>query len=42
MILFLTILESLMIHNDSDRDYWMTSTEAKDYGMIDEVLEKKK
>ena len=23
---------------DSDRDYWMTSTEAKDYGMIDEVL----
>ncbi len=27
---------------DSDRDYWMTSTEAKDYGMIDEVLEKKK
>ncbi len=26
---------------DSDRDYWMTSGEAKDYGMIDEVLEKK-
>ena len=23
---------------DSDRDYWMTSEEAKDYGMIDEVL----
>ncbi|MDC0015388.1 ATP-dependent Clp endopeptidase proteolytic subunit ClpP [Flavobacteriales bacterium] len=23
---------------DSDRDYWMTSTEAKEYGMIDEVL----
>jgi len=23
---------------DSDRDYWMTATEAKDYGMIDEVL----
>lgn len=23
---------------DSDRDYWMTSGEAKDYGMIDEVL----
>jgi ATP-dependent Clp protease protease subunit len=23
---------------DSDRDYWMTSQEAKDYGMIDEVL----
>ena len=23
---------------DSERDYWMTSTEAKEYGMIDEVL----
>jgi ATP-dependent Clp protease protease subunit len=27
---------------DSDRDYWMTSTEAKDYGMIDEILLKNK
>lgn len=26
------------IQKDSDRDYWMTSQEAKDYGMIDEVL----
>jgi ATP-dependent Clp protease protease subunit len=23
---------------DSDRDYWMTSEEAKAYGMIDEIL----
>jgi ATP-dependent Clp protease protease subunit len=23
---------------DSDRDYWMTAQEAKDYGMIDEIL----
>jgi ATP-dependent Clp protease protease subunit len=23
---------------DSDRDYWMTSSEAKEYGMIDDVL----
>lgn len=23
---------------DSDRDYWMTAEEAKDYGMIDKVL----
>jgi ATP-dependent Clp protease, protease subunit len=23
---------------DGDRDYWMTAQEAKDYGMIDEVL----
>ncbi len=26
------------IEKDSDRDYWMTSEEAKKYGMIDEVL----
>ena len=29
------------VHNDSDRDYWMKANEAKDYGMIDEVLERK-
>ena len=28
------------VWKDSDRDYWMTSQEAKDYGMIDEVLNK--
>lgn len=26
------------IHQDADRDYWMTSAEAKEYGLIDEVL----
>src|SRR6185369_1745709 len=26
------------VWKDSDRDYWMTAGEAKDYGMIDEVL----
>ncbi|MDR0981941.1 MAG: ATP-dependent Clp endopeptidase proteolytic subunit ClpP [Culturomica sp.] len=26
------------IEKDSDRDYWMTSEEAKEYGMIDVVL----
>ncbi|MDP4601423.1 MAG: ATP-dependent Clp endopeptidase proteolytic subunit ClpP [Schleiferiaceae bacterium] len=26
------------VERDSDRDYWMTSEEAKAYGMIDEVL----
>jgi len=26
------------IYNDSDRDFWMTAEEAKDYGMIDEIL----
>jgi ATP-dependent Clp protease protease subunit len=29
------------IERDSDRDYWMTATEAKTYGMIDEVLTEK-
>ncbi|MCB9033901.1 MAG: ATP-dependent Clp endopeptidase proteolytic subunit ClpP [Chitinophagales bacterium] len=26
------------VEKDSDRDYWMTAPEAKEYGMIDEVL----
>ncbi len=26
------------IEKDSDRNYWMTSEEAKNYGMIDEIL----
>jgi ATP-dependent Clp protease protease subunit len=30
------------VWSDSDRDYWMTAAEAKDYGMIDEVLIKNK
>lgn len=29
------------VEQDSDRDYWMTSSEAKEYGMIDEVLIRK-
>lgn len=29
------------VEKDSDRDYWMSAPEAKEYGMIDEVLEKK-
>jgi ATP-dependent Clp protease, protease subunit len=28
------------VEKDADRDYWMTSQEAKDYGMIDEILQK--
>ncbi len=30
------------VHDDSDRDYWMKAEEAKDYGMIDEVLKRGK
>ncbi|MBX2964383.1 MAG: ATP-dependent Clp protease proteolytic subunit [Cyclobacteriaceae bacterium] len=30
------------IEKDSDRDYWMRAHEAKEYGLIDEVLERKK
>jgi ATP-dependent Clp protease protease subunit len=26
------------VWEDSDRDYWMTAEEARDYGMVDEVL----
>ena len=28
------------VEKDSDRDYWMTAAEAKEYGMIDNVLVK--
>ena len=30
------------IWKDADRDFWMNAQEAKEYGMIDEVLEKTK
>ena len=30
------------VYQDSDRDYWMTSQEAVEYGMIDKVLKKSK
>src|SRR5258708_35783665 len=26
------------IEKDSDRDYWLTAEEAKEYGLVDEVL----
>jgi ATP-dependent Clp protease protease subunit len=29
------------IEKDSDRDYWMTSEEAKNYGIIDDIFYKK-
>ena len=29
------------VWNDSDRNYWMTAEEAREYGMIDQVLAKK-
>lgn len=31
-----------VIEKDSDRDNWMTATEAKDYGLVDEVLTRSK
>ncbi|MDD5098876.1 MAG: ATP-dependent Clp protease proteolytic subunit [Candidatus Colwellbacteria bacterium] len=30
------------IEKDSDRDYWLSADEAKDYGIIDEVIKKSK
>ncbi|MFZ5559213.1 MAG: ATP-dependent Clp protease proteolytic subunit, partial [Patescibacteria group bacterium] len=29
------------IEKDSDRDYYMSSEEAKEYGVIDEIIEKR-
>jgi ATP-dependent Clp protease protease subunit len=29
------------VWQDSDRDYWMRADEAKEYGMIDEILIRK-
>jgi ATP-dependent Clp protease protease subunit len=26
------------VEKDSDRDYWLTAIEAKEYGLVDEVL----
>ncbi len=30
------------VEKDSDRDYWMTSIEAKKYGIVDEIISKPK
>lgn len=35
-------MEYAKIEKDSDRDYWMRASEAKTYGLIDEVLERHK
>jgi ATP-dependent Clp protease protease subunit len=33
---------SEQIQNDSDRDYWITAQQAKDYGLVDEVVKSRK
>lgn len=30
------------VHKDGDRDYWMSAEEARKYGMIDEIITKRK
>lgn len=30
------------VYNDSERDYWLTSIEAKKYGLIDEIVKNRK
>ena len=30
------------VYKDGDRDYWMTSVDAKKYGMIDEIIQNRK
>ncbi len=42
IIAFHTGNDLAKVEKDSDRDYWMTSQEAKEYGMIDEVLTRTK
>jgi ATP-dependent Clp protease protease subunit len=32
--------EVARVEKDADRDYWMTAEEAREYGMIDEILQK--
>lgn len=29
-----------VVHKDTDRDYWMAAEEAKDYGLVDHVINK--
>ncbi len=29
------------VHNDSDRDYWMTAVDAKAYGLVDHIITKR-
>jgi ATP-dependent Clp protease, protease subunit len=29
------------IHRDTDRDFWLSAAEARDYGLIDEVVERR-
>ena len=31
-----------VISHDADRDFWMTAKEALDYGMVDEIIQRKK
>lgn len=41
ILAFHTGKDIAQVEADGDRDYWMTSYEAKDYGMIDGVMDKK-
>jgi ATP-dependent Clp protease protease subunit len=38
VISFHTGKEVKQVEKDCQRDYWLTSTEAKAYGLVDEVL----
>jgi len=41
IISFHTKKDYKQVWKDSDRDYWMIANEAKEYGMIDEVLDRR-
>lgn len=42
ILAFHTGNDVVKVEKDSDRDHWMTAVEAKEYGMIDEVLSRTK
>jgi ATP-dependent Clp protease protease subunit len=42
ILAFHTGNDVVKVEKDSDRDHWMTALEAKEYGMIDEVLSRTK
>jgi ATP-dependent Clp protease protease subunit len=42
ILAFHTGKDEKRVHDDSDRDYYMTADEAKDYGLVDEVVTSRK
>jgi len=41
LLSFMTGQDLAKVRSDTDRDFWMTAEEARDYGLVDEVVETK-